>query len=98
VSSCPSKLIEGFNAVPEANTPVCALIVVPENEVPVTLVKTPLVPVNVVKEAVVPVAVTKCPLVVETVVPVIVPLTYTLSPDKVPVIKGEVIIVSKLPD
>ena len=70
----------------------------PENEVPVTLVKTPLTPVNVVKEAVVPVAVTKCPLVVETVVPVIVPLTYTLSPDKVPVIKGEVIIVSKLPD
>ena len=75
VSSCPSKVIEGSKAEPEAKIPVCALIVVPEKEVPVTLVKTPDAPLNVVNSALVPVAVTKWPLVVAIVVPVIVPLT-----------------------
>lgn len=74
VSSWPSNVIEGLNAVPEAKTPVCAWIVVPENDVPVTLVKTPEAPLKVVNSALVPVAVTKCPLVVEIVVPVMVPL------------------------
>ena len=59
VSSSPSKVIEGWAAVPEAKIPVCALIVVPENDVPVTLVKTPEAPLNVVNSALVPVAVTK---------------------------------------
>ena len=54
-----TKVIEGAAALPEAKTPVCALIVVPENNVPVTLVKTPETPLNVVNSALVPVAVTK---------------------------------------
>ena len=75
MSSCPSKVIDGAAALPEAKIPVWALIVVPEKDVPVTLVKTPEAPLKVVNSALVPVAVTKWPLVVEIVVPVMVPLT-----------------------